>query len=109
MQANHTHKDKPYTLEETLLRSVTYWCTKLIKSNQAVAWHANADMMVEVDHPFYPGTNDLISEVWIKILQPETKAAIEEIWNTPSPDVGGFLGVSKFISVVCTNALCDGK
>ncbi len=65
--------------------------------------------MAGADHPFYPDTQDLINDVWLKVLQPGAQKKIEKIWSDPNPKQGGFLGISRLVSVICTNAMIDGK
>lgn len=106
-QANHSYNGTSYTLEQTLLRSISFWATKVIKSNGTLVWDRERDSMVEADHPFYPSTQDLIQDVWVKVLS--KWPAIENVWNDPHPRKGGFIGVSKLISVLVTRMMIDGK
>jgi DNA-directed RNA polymerase specialized sigma24 family protein len=80
------------TLEKQLLKAVSYW-----------AWRNTHHR----DNPFYPTKEDLVGIVWTKILEPETKATIEEIWDHPDPSRGGVSGVSKYVSVVAAHACED--
>jgi DNA-directed RNA polymerase specialized sigma24 family protein len=107
MQANHTYQGTLYTLEEALIRSVSYWCTRLLKSKKSTTWDTEKDSPVEVDHPFFPETEDLAQTIWAKILESDTYSKIERIWNNPHLRKGGFIGISKFISRVCTTTMLD--
>jgi len=89
MQANHSYDGKPYSLEQTLFRSVSYWATRLVKGS--------------VPNAFYPNIVDLIQIAQQKLTA--ARAKIEEIWN----GVDGFRSVSRYVSRVVTNALIDEK
>jgi DNA-directed RNA polymerase specialized sigma24 family protein len=92
-QTNHSYQGETYTLQETLLRSTSYWATRLINS--------------AAGNPFYPTREDLIQDAWVKLLQAYAK--VEKIWNHPDPANGGFRGISKYVSAVVHNVAIDSK
>ncbi len=101
--ANQSYKGKTYTLEETIHRSVGYWCNKLVRAADTVAWNKTRDTLAEVHNAFYPSIGELTQTAQQKIAAAQAK--IEEIWN----GADGFRGVSRYVSRVVTNALIDEK
>ncbi len=101
-----SYKGETYTLEETIRRSVGYWCNKLVRAADTVAWDKTRDTLAEVRNAFYPSIGELIQIAQQKIAAAQAK--LEEIWNTPGTQ-GGFRGVSRYVSRVVTNALIDEK
>ncbi len=101
--ANQSYKGKTYTLEETIHRSVGYWCNKLVRAADTVAWNKTRDTLAEVHNAFYPSIGELTQTAQQKIAAAQAK--IEEIWN----GADGFRGVSRYVARVVTNALIDEK
>ena len=98
----HIYKGKTYSLADTLRRSVGYWCKKLVKAANVVAWDKARDSLAEIHNPFYPKINELTQVVWQKLL---AAPKIEEIWN----GADGFRSVSRYVARVVSNALIDEK
>lgn len=84
-------------LETQIQKSIGYWCFKL-------TWRHRAGDDARL---FYPWQADLETVCWTKVLKPETTFLLETIWSSPDPNRGGIHGISKFISVLCSNACKD--
>ncbi len=81
-------------LEDQIRRAVGYWCNKLVQSQ--FTYKLPTDFQA-----------DLEAMCWLKVLQPKVWDKIREIWFSPDPNRGGVRGVSKFLSVLCTNTYID--
>src|SRR6266851_3963545 len=88
---NHSWRGQTYTLEHTVERSIKNWCRAL----------------VEAGDPLCPEIADLAQTVRLKLWQ--AGAEIDRIWSDADPVDGGFRGVCRYVSRVCTNALIDAR
>ncbi len=95
------------TLEDQIRRTIGYCCTKLVKGKAQYKVDYETGWEGWVDHPFYPSKEDLETICLLKAFAPKARTKLEEIWRNPDPENGGVRGVSKFVSVVCTNTFRD--
>jgi len=85
------------SLEDQIKKSVGYWCHRL-------TWRWRDG---EPAKAFDPTQGDLESLCWVKISTPKVSEKLKLIWDGTDPDRGGARGVSKFLSVLCTNTYKD--
>ena len=87
-------------------RTIGYWCNKLTQSARFVASDKDKGISASVPSPSYPMQDDLESIVWVKVADPKVWEELHVIWFDPSFN-GGQQGVSRYLSVICTNTFID--
>lgn len=92
--------------ETHVKRTISFWCNKLTQSARTIVFDKVKEEPVSVPSPFCPAQDGLESMVWAKVIRPKVQEKLQSIWSDSSPK-GGMKGVSRFLSVICTNTLID--
>jgi len=93
--SNHTFEGKRYDrLEDAILAVAKQSCRGI------ASWHWH--------DPFYPDHDDLTGLALVK-LYTYTRPTLENIWNNPDPDTGGYVGLLRFAWKVAKAAAIDER